>query len=107
MEDILDAAVLGEEDFDDEDLDDALLLHIFHGHNLGNRAELYGRFDFEAITDIEAKSYFRFEKNDIPRLAIALNIPNSIATDDNISLPGNYKSLDSFVVKFLQNKNYL
>lgn len=37
MEDILMAAAL--EEFDDDDMEDAFVLHIFNDNNLGNRAE--------------------------------------------------------------------
>lgn len=89
MNEILEAAVLGESDIEDEDIEDVLLIHIFND-NLGNRAELYGRFSFNEQNEIEVKSNFRFEKVDIPRLVAALGIPDMVTTDDHITLPGRY-----------------
>lgn len=55
-------------DFEDEEIDDAILLHLFQNDPLGNRAMLYGRFNLDAISETEAKNMFRFEKALIPRL---------------------------------------
>ncbi|KAJ8914166.1 hypothetical protein NQ315_016245 [Exocentrus adspersus] len=85
MEDILDIDLLGSDS--DDDLDDLLLYHVLND-NLGHRADLYGRFSLNAISEIEAKQSFRFEKRHIPRLAEALNIPDEITTRENITLTG-------------------
>ncbi|XP_072375397.1 uncharacterized protein [Diabrotica undecimpunctata] len=88
MEDILDIEMFGESDFEDDDMDDAVLLHVFGNNLLGNRADLYGRFSLETLSDLEVKNLFRFEKVHIPRLALALGILENITTEENITLPG-------------------
>lgn len=91
MEDIINAVVLGEDDdSDDDDVDDVLVLDILKNDILGNRAEIYGRFSLDEISNVEAKSNFRFEKDDIPRLSNALGIPEFIMTQENIQLSGKY-----------------
>lgn len=85
MEEILDLALHDESD--DDDMEDALLLHLFN-ENLGNRAELYGRFNFDHMSNTEARSLFRFDRMDIPRLTTALGIPELVRTQDNISISG-------------------
>lgn len=104
MEEILDAALLGDSDFDDEEMDEAILLHIFDNDPLGNRADLYGRFTFDSISNTEAKDMFRFEKAHIPRLAAALGIPENITTDDNITLTSDLNFLDFLI--FCNNLYY-
>lgn len=53
------------------------MLHIFND-NLGNRAELYGRFQLDEITNIEARSLFRFDRVHIPQLVNASGIPQAV-----------------------------
>lgn len=90
MEEILEAAVLGDSDVEDEDIEDVLINDLFHDNLVGNRADIYGRFNFEEVSDMESKTYFRFEKIHIPFLAVELGIPNIITTAENITLPGRY-----------------
>lgn len=68
-------------------MDDAVLM-LLNNDVLGNRAQLYERFTLYNISNIKAKSWFRFEKVHIPRLAATLGIPEYISTDDNITLSG-------------------
>lgn len=91
MEELIDIALFDDSD-DDGDLEDAVVLHILN-ENLGNRANFYGRFNLEEISNIEAKTYFRFEKEHIPRLCHALGIPNFVRTPDNITVNGKPKYL--------------
>lgn len=78
MDEILNIGVFIDDE-DDDDLDDAMILHILNDHeNIGNRVLIYGRFNFEAMLDLECKNLFRFHKVDIRRLTRALNIPNNI-----------------------------
>lgn len=89
MDEILNAVVLGESDLDDDDdMDEAILLHLFNNEPIGNRAELYGRFTLNNMSNTEAKNLFRFEKAHIPILAVALGVNEYITTDDKITLLG-------------------
>ena len=65
---------------DESDLEDAMLLEGFE-NNIEYRAELYGEFNLEILSDQECKANFCFEKKDIPRLVEALRIPNEFNTD--------------------------
>ncbi|XP_072380479.1 uncharacterized protein [Diabrotica undecimpunctata] len=77
------------DDEEDEDFEDALLLHILHDEEqLGNRAILYGRFSLNNMSDIECKNLFRFAKNDIPRLARALDLPDIFQIENVTSVSG-------------------
>ena len=87
MEDFLEAAALGAFSDDEDDFDDDVVLQILDGVNVGNRAELYGRFNLDEVANAEAKTLFRFEKEDISRLAAALEIPDNINVD-NMTLSG-------------------
>lgn len=90
MEAILDFAALVDEENDD-DMDDALVLHILHDEeNLGNRGLLYGRFNLDNLSNLECKNLFRFNKNDLPRLFRVLGIPETITTVDRVTIPGRY-----------------
>lgn len=84
MEDIINMAILDE--WEDDDIDDLMIINLIGGGGIGNRAELYGNFDFHALNTQEAKEYFRFEKADIPRLARALNLPEQIILEDRHSV---------------------
>lgn len=64
----------------DSDLEDVLLLEVFNRHNNVNRAEMYGAFNLNNLSETECKLYFRFEQDDIPRLAQALRVPNDLTT---------------------------
>ena len=46
---------------DESDLEDAMLLEGFE-NNIEYRAELYGEFNLEILSDQECKANFRFEK---------------------------------------------
>lgn len=64
MEEILNIGVFIDDE-DDEDFDDAVILHILNDReNIGNRGLLYGRFNFEAMLDLECENLFRFHKAD-------------------------------------------
>lgn len=89
MEDVLYVAAL-DDDENDDDVDDLLLHHLFNNENLGPRADIYGRFDLDHISDMEAKALFRFEKRDILRLQNAFQIPERIIAN-NISVSGKCK----------------
>lgn len=110
MEEIVNAEVLGDSDFDqdgidsDDDLDDAIFLHLFDNEFLGNRAMLYGRFSFANISNVEAKTMFRFNKNDIPRLAVSLGIPENIQTRDNIPISGWFQCT---TIQYYNVRNFL
>uniref|UniRef100_A0A6P7GED7 Uncharacterized protein LOC114341346 isoform X2 n=1 Tax=Diabrotica virgifera virgifera TaxID=50390 RepID=A0A6P7GED7_DIAVI len=77
------------DDEEDEDVEDALLLHILHDdERLGNRAIIYGRFNLQTMSDVECKNLFRFAKNDITRLAMALNLPNVLRIENVTCISG-------------------
>lgn len=66
-------------DFDDDDLDDLLVFNIFND-NLGRRRDIFGWFPLNELLEIEVKQFFRFEKQHILWLAMALGIPDEITT---------------------------
>lgn len=72
----------------DSDLEDALLLEVLNQPNNANRAEMYGNFSLNDLSEAECKLYFRFEKNDIPRLARALGVPDEFTTDSGHKTSG-------------------
>ncbi|KAK4887199.1 hypothetical protein RN001_003470 [Aquatica leii] len=64
---------------EDFDVDDVIMLHILNDEDmLGNRANLYGRFLFDNLSNTECINLFRFHKEDITRLTLAFNLPATI-----------------------------
>lgn len=80
MEELLDVAILG--GLNNEDLGDVVIHHILnHGAvGVGLRQQIYGRFNLNRITEEDCWVNFRCQKEDIPRLALALQLPNEIIT---------------------------
>lgn len=79
MEEILNVGALG--GLNDQDLEDAVINHILnHGADGVRREAIYGRFNLDDITDEDCWLNFRCLKQDIPRLALALNLPDNIRT---------------------------
>ena len=50
--------------------------------------EEYEMFDLYAVDDMECKAEFRFRKNEIPRLAEALDIPKTFFCHQDTTAPG-------------------
>lgn len=73
---------------DDSDFEDAVLLEVLDHNNIEYRAELYGKFNLDVLSENECKLNFRFEKNDILRLVEALRIPNEFITDSQHKVSG-------------------
>ena len=59
------------------DDDEFILLYEGNFKNPEFPYEDYERFDLDAMDDTECKAEFRFTKNEIPRLAEALDIPGT------------------------------
>lgn len=94
MEEILVLAAL---DSSDDDIEDAVDLHILHDdENLGNREALYGRFNLENLFEAECTNFFRFGRNDILRLAQCLNIPERLTTANRVTVSSKYRRLRLF-----------
>lgn len=91
MDVIIDNLVFdNEDDFEDDDLDDMILNHILHGEALlGNRAALYGAFQLDTLNDTQCLSLFRFKKEHLQPLKMALGIPEQIFFN-RINLSGKY-----------------
>lgn len=88
MDEIL---LMGAFDSDNSDIDDDFVIHnLQNNENLGNRAELYGRFDLDNMLNIECRNCFRFEKEDINRLATALGLPETITSVDRVTINRKY-----------------
>lgn len=84
MEDILEVAILGEEQ--DEEIELILLNYILvDGHNLENERHI---FSLEQMSDEDITLSFRFERNDIYRLRIYLGIPENVFTETNNRVNG-------------------
>ncbi|XP_023015958.2 uncharacterized protein [Leptinotarsa decemlineata] len=88
MNNILEAVIIG--GGYDDDIEDAILFEILNeGENaVGNRAERYGRFDLNELVPAEVKNNFRFDKDNIIRLARALGLPNEIVTQQRHRISG-------------------
>lgn len=102
MDEIL---LLGAFDSDNSNIDDAFAIHNFlNNENLGHRAELYGQFDFENMLNIECRNCFRFEKEEINRLATALGLPETITSVDRVAVNRKYpiglQIKEEFINKF-------
>lgn len=80
----LDILMLDSSDSDSEnsDIEEIFLIHVFNNRQnlIGHRAEVYGAFNFNELSEHECKLNFRFEKQDILRLALALRIPEHFTT---------------------------
>lgn len=92
MDAIIEFGILADDDDSDDDIDDVILLHIFDDENLlGNRALLYGEFNLQNLNNKQCVELFRFEKQDINPLRVALGLPEEIQTSGNVPLSGKMK----------------
>lgn len=87
MDEAMAVAVLDDTD-SDSDLEDIVLLNVDINRDIENRAQLYGIFNLDEVPPSHCKLYFRFEKNDIPRLAESLRVPQVIYTDSGHNVSG-------------------
>lgn len=87
MEEILEVTVLG--GLNGADLEDGILFGILnHGWEaVGNRAEMYGRFNLNNISPEDAYLNFRCSKEDIPRLANAFGMVKMASL---MAMPGDF-----------------
>lgn len=69
------------------DYDDILLMQALQRNGPTIR-EQYGPFDLASLNDLECKQNFRFHKEDIPRLANALHMPNLFTTKSHVKASG-------------------
>lgn len=88
MEELVILEVFNDTDQSDDDLEEGFLLHVLREQNLGNRGDLYGRFNLLDLSEIECKRLFRFKRNDIGNLSRALGIPEQIRTSTRVSVTG-------------------
>ncbi|XP_050515881.1 uncharacterized protein LOC126892544 [Diabrotica virgifera virgifera] len=85
MEDILEQAILLEAN--DDDIEYVILNHILNDGN-DNNVQNVPVFNFDTLEAEQAKKYFRFEKQDIPRLVQLLGIPDIIVTETGHTCTG-------------------
>ena len=76
-----DANLISNEDF-------VLLYEMFQSKNPNFPYDEYARFDLENMSEAECKAEFRFEKNDLPVLAEALQIPPSFKLNQGSLVDG-------------------
>lgn len=69
-----------------DDVEDALLHEYFSSVSNARPRWSYGRFDIASMSDCEVRQQFRFERNDIGRLASALRLPASLPTAQGITI---------------------
>ena len=77
--------------FDDDDISDEELLLLYdvnRSSNLDLPYDNYPPFDLEDMEDDECLAEFRVRKNDLPRLAEALQIPNEFTCEQRSVIPG-------------------
>ncbi|XP_072386976.1 uncharacterized protein [Diabrotica undecimpunctata] len=82
MEDILEQAILVEAN--DEVIEDLILNHILND----NIQNVHSVFNFNSLESEQVKQNFRFEKQDIPRLAQLLEIADTIVTETGHTCTG-------------------
>ena len=79
------------ESYDDGIIDDDEYILLYE-QNFSKNPEFpyedYERFDLDAMDDTECKADFRFTKNEILRLAEALNIPETFLCHQGTTPPG-------------------
>ncbi|XP_050516041.1 uncharacterized protein LOC114329942 [Diabrotica virgifera virgifera] len=78
MEEILEQAMLLEAN--DNDIEYLILNLVLNDDNVQNQ-NVHPVFNFDTLEPEQAKQYFRFEKQDIPRLVQLLGIPDIIVTE--------------------------
>ncbi|KAK4884663.1 hypothetical protein RN001_000934 [Aquatica leii] len=78
MEDLVE--LMQFEALEDEVLDNMLLMLMRRPKRI--RAEQYGRFNLDGMCAEDIKLNFRFEKDDLERLARALRIPAQVRTEN-------------------------
>ena len=76
-----DANLISNEDF-------VLLYEMFQSKNPNFPYDEYARFDLENMSEAKCKAEFRFEKNDLPVLAEALQIPPSFKLNQGSLVDG-------------------
>ena len=76
-----DANLISDEDF-------VLLYEMFPSKNPNFPYDEYARFDLDNMSEAECKAEFRFEKNDLPVLAEALQIPPSFKLNQGSLVDG-------------------
>ena len=79
------------ESYNDSIIDDDEFILLYEGNFSKNPEfpyEDYERFDLDATDDTECKAEFRFMKNEIPRLAEALDIPGTFFCHQGTTAPG-------------------
>lgn len=76
--------------FDEPDFITEYLLYLIFASSTPRRLRSleFGYFDLEDISTADCRSYFRFEKNDIVRLARGLQIPDEIRTENRCIVSG-------------------
>lgn len=88
MDDLLEIALFERSNF----MDDAILYKLLQGRDEPLlRSNKYGRFNLQNLTEQECKLQFRFQQNDIPRLAKALALPEKIETQHRYTVSGKLK----------------
>lgn len=88
MNNIVDNLFFVDVDEEDDDLDDLIVIHILNDNDLlGNRAALYGVFDFQSLSNAQCLSMFRFEKDHILQLVRALGLPQQLLVN-RVSISG-------------------
>ena len=79
------------ESYNDGTIDDDEFVSLYEGNFSKNPEfpyEEYEMFDLDAMDDTECKAEFRFRKNEIPRLAEALDIPKTFFCHQDTTAPG-------------------
>ncbi|KAH7932099.1 hypothetical protein HPB51_029516 [Rhipicephalus microplus] len=66
---------------------DVLCLEVL-GETRRDPLSMRGLLDIDAIDSGVFRTYFRFEKEDVPRLRRALCIPDKVTTPQRVSVPG-------------------
>lgn len=66
---------------------DVLCLEVL-GETRCDPLSMRGLLDIDAIDSGVFRTYFRFEKDDVPRLQRALCIPDKVTTPQRVSVPG-------------------
>ena len=100
MEELLDLAVLGE--LDNDAFEDGILYELNRGRRRKFvRSAKYGRFNLNALSTDECLAYFRFEKEHLLRLAVCLDLPPEIRSQDHHAVSGGFLSELCDVILYL------